>query len=239
VQKYQDAILRSDGRPAAGATVTVTTAAGAAATLYSADGSGAYASNVVTADASGEYSFYAANGRYNLAIAFGTASETKSDVLLFDPADTGAVAAVDTSVADAGSYYTGTDVEEALQEVGAKLKEVIAVACSDETTALTSGAAKATFRMPFAMTVQAVRASLSTAQTSGNIITVDINDGVSSILGTLITIDNGEKTSTTADAPAVISDTALADDAEISVDLDQIGDGTAKGLKVYILGVRA
>jgi hypothetical protein len=34
----------------------------------------------------------------------------------------------------------------------------------------------------------------------------------------------------------VISDTALADDAEITIDIDQIGDGTAKGLKVMLIG---
>jgi hypothetical protein len=115
-------------------------------------------------------------------------------------------------------------------------KQVIQVACSDETTALTTGTGKITFRMPHAMTVSAVRASLSTAQTSGNIFTVDINDGGTSILSTKLTIDNGEKTSTTAETAAVISDMALADDAEITIDIDQIGDGTAKGLKITLIG---
>lgn len=104
--------------------------------------------------------------------------------------------------------------------------------------AITAGTAKTTFRMPYAMTVTAVRASLTTAQTSGNIFTVDINDGGTSILSTKLTIDNGEKTSTTAATPAVISDTALADDAEITIDVDQIGDGTAVELLVTIIGTR-
>jgi hypothetical protein len=114
----------------------------------------------------------------------------------------------------------------------------IQVACSDETTALTAGAGKVTFRTPCAMTVTAVRASLTTAQSSGNIFTVDINEGGNTILSTKLTIDNTEKTSTTAATPPVISDTSLADDAEITVDIDQIGDGTAKGLKVTIIGTR-
>ena len=114
----------------------------------------------------------------------------------------------------------------------------IQLACSDETTALTTGTAKITFRTPCAMTVTAVRASLTTAQTSGSIFTVDINEGGASILSTKLTIDNTEKTSTTAATPPVISDSALADDAEITIDIDQIGDGTAKGLKVTILGTR-
>jgi len=114
----------------------------------------------------------------------------------------------------------------------------IQLTCSDETTALTTGTAKITFRMPYAMTVTAVRASLTTAQTSGTIFTVDINEGGSTILSTKLTIDNTEKTSTTAVTPPVISDSALADDAEITIDIDQIGDGTAKGLKVTIIGTR-
>ncbi|WP_101048669.1 hypothetical protein [Macromonas nakdongensis] len=115
----------------------------------------------------------------------------------------------------------------------------IPIACSDETTALTAGTAKVTFRMPFAMTLTAVRSSLTTAQTSGSILTVDINEGGTSILSTKLTIDNTERTSTTAATAAVISDAALADDAEMTIDIDQVGDGTAKGLKVYLIGVPA
>ena len=96
-----------------------------------------------------------------------------------------------------------------------------------------------TFRMPYAFTVSAVRASLTTAQTSGSIFTVDINDSGATILSTKLTIDNTEKTSTTAATSAVISDTSLADDAEITIDIDQVGDGTAKGLKITLIGTRA
>lgn len=112
------------------------------------------------------------------------------------------------------------------------------VACSDLTTALAAGTNKAVFRAPRAMTVTGVRASLATAQATngaGGIFTVDINEAGTSILSTKLTIDNTEKTSTTAATPAVISDSAIADDAEITVDIDQVGDGTAKGLVVTIL----
>lgn len=112
----------------------------------------------------------------------------------------------------------------------------IPIACSDETTALTTGTAKVTFRMPFAMTLTAVRASVTTAPT-GSALSVDINEGGASILSTVITIDAGEKTSTTAATPAVISDTALADDAEITIDIDGVGSTVAgAGLKVYLIG---
>lgn len=112
----------------------------------------------------------------------------------------------------------------------------ICIACSDETTALTTGTAKATFRMPYAMTLSAVRASLTTAQASGSIFTVDINEGGTTILSTKLTIDNTEKTSTTAATAPVISDTALANDAEITIDIDQIGASGAAGLKVWLIG---
>ena len=121
----------------------------------------------------------------------------------------------------------------------AAIPDVIQLAASDETTALTTGTAKITFRMPYAMTLTEVRASLSTAQASGNIFTVDINEGGASILSTKLTIDNTEKTSTTAATAAVISDSSLSDDSEITIDIDQVGDGTAKGLKVTLIGTRA
>jgi hypothetical protein len=117
--------------------------------------------------------------------------------------------------------------------------ETIVLTCSDESTALTAGTNKVIFRMPYAMVLSSVKASLSTAQTSGSIFTVDINEGGTSILSTKITIDNTEKTSATAATAAIISDATLANDAEISVDIDQVGDGTAKGLKVTLSGVRA
>ena len=117
-------------------------------------------------------------------------------------------------------------------------KEALVIAASDESTALTTGTAKVTFRMPFGMTLTEVRASLVVAQGSGSIFTVDINEAGSTILSTKLTIDNSEKTSTTAATPAVISDAALADDAEITIDIDQVGDGTAKGLKIALIGRR-
>lgn len=119
---------------------------------------------------------------------------------------------------------------------GGSATKVIQLAASDETTALTTGTAKLTFRMPYAMTVSAVRASLTTAQASGSIFTVDINESGTTILSTKLTIDNTEKTSTTAATAAVISDTSLADDAEITIDIDQVGASGATGLKITLIG---
>jgi hypothetical protein len=116
--------------------------------------------------------------------------------------------------------------------------EAIYIAASDETTALTTGT-KVVFRMPYAFTLSQIRASLTTAQTSGTIFTVNVLKGGVTVFSTKITLDNTEKSSQTAATAAVLSTTALADDDEISVAIDQIGDGTAKGLKVYLIGRNA
>ena len=131
----------------------------------------------------------------------------------------------------AGTVAAGDDARITAVEIG--------LACSDETTDLTTGAGKVTFRLPHAMTLTAVRASVTTAPT-GSTLVVDINENGTSILSTKLSIDAGEKTSTTAAVPAVISDSSLADDAEITIDIDQIGATVAgAGLKVWLIGRRA
>lgn len=116
------------------------------------------------------------------------------------------------------------------------IPKVVQLAVSDETTALTTGTGKITFRMPHAMTLTEVRASLTTAQTSGSILTVNVRENGGQIFSTKLTIDNTEKTSVTATTPYVLQDTSLGDDSEITVDIDQLGDGTAKGLKITLIG---
>lgn len=120
----------------------------------------------------------------------------------------------------------------------AKFPIEIQAACSDESTAITAGTNKVTFRLPVAFTLTSVRASLTTAQASGSIFTVDINLGGASILSTKLTIDNTEKTSVTAVTAPVISNPTMTDDGEITVDVDQIGNSTATGLKITLIGYR-
>ena len=118
--------------------------------------------------------------------------------------------------------------------------EHILIACSDESTSLTASVRKVRFRMPYAFTLTEVRASVNDAPT-GAILTVDINEDGATILTTKLTIDIGENTSTTAATAAVIGGAgpALADDAEISVDVDQIGSTIAgAGLKVTLIGYK-
>ena len=142
------------------------------------------------------------------------------------PANPGPVAVVGTGTAAARDDH-----------VHRYQSECIAIACSDETTALTTGTAKATFRMPYAFTLTAVRASVTTAPTGATRLAVDINESGTTILSTKLTFDASEKTTTTSSIPPVISDTALADDAEITIDIDAIGSTIAgAGLKVYLIG---
>lgn len=113
------------------------------------------------------------------------------------------------------------------------MEQIMVIALSDEVTSITTGTSKVVFRAPFAMTLTKIpRASLTTASSSG-IPTVDINEAGSTILSTKLTIDANEKTSTTAATAAVLSDSSIADDAEITFDIDVAGTG-AKGLKVVL-----
>lgn len=114
--------------------------------------------------------------------------------------------------------------------------EPLTYALSDEATAITAGTAKLTVRAPFAFTLTSVRASLTTASSSG-VVTVDINEAGSTILSTKLTIDEGERTSLSAATQAVVSDALIADDAELTFDIDTAGT-SATGLKVTIFARR-
>jgi hypothetical protein len=173
-----------------------------------------------------------------LAAAFGVSTTGKSAATLAsdiataaggggEEADAAALAALAAHEAAADPHPTYR------READEKHSFIIAV--SDETTAITTGAGKTKFRMPYAFTLTGVRASLSTASSSG-VVTVDVNEGGASILGTnKLSIDANETTSSTAATAVDLSDTALADDAEITIDIDAAGTG-AKGLKVTLIG---
>jgi len=85
------------------------------------------------------------------------------------------------------------------------------------------------------MKIYNVGAYVTTAPT-GAAIQVDINlTGTGSILSTPITIDAGEKSSTTAATPAVISTNIIPADGELTFDIDQVGSTVAgTSLHVYI-----
>lgn len=131
---------------------------------------------------------------------------------------------------DVGFWVIGTNVTMVART------NVYEFALGDETTAITTGTAKLTWRAPFAFTIKDVRASLGTVSSSG-LPTVNIKESGTTIFSTKLTIDASEKTSTTAATPYVLSDTSIADDAEITFDIDVAGTGAA-GLKVKIYYTR-
>ena len=97
MQNYHDAVQDFFGRAIPNATVTVTLAAGGAATLYSDNALTQLASNVLTTGPNGQYSFYATNGTYTLTVAAtGYTTQVIKGVVLYDPAD--AVGDVNTSL---------------------------------------------------------------------------------------------------------------------------------------------
>lgn len=135
-----------------------------------------------------------------------------------------------------GRLYTKSDA--GVESPIVVQEEFVLDVSADETTALTTGTGKYICRMPTSFVLTEVRASVAVAPTAATII-VDINVNGSTILSTKLTIDAGEKTSTTAVTPAVISSATIADDAEISIDIDQVGGGVAgAGLKVYLIGAK-
>lgn len=114
--------------------------------------------------------------------------------------------------------------------------QAILIAVTDEVSNITTGIGKITFRMPYNFILSEVRASVKTAPT-GSAIQVDINQNGVSILSTVLSIDATEKTSTTAATPAVISTASLTDDAEITIDVDQVGSViTGTALNVALIG---
>lgn len=134
------------------------------------------------------------------------------------------------------SYVIVASSSNWIVTTGMRNDERIVVSLSDPSTAITTGTAKATLRLPYAFVLLEVRASLKTASSSG-IPTVDINEAGATILSTKLTIDATEKTSLTAATPAVISDQFFADDAELTFDIDVAGTG-AVDLKVALIGKR-
>jgi|TARA_R110000823_G_scaffold200051_1_gene331067 hypothetical protein len=120
--------------------------------------------------------------------------------------------------------------------------ESFIIACSDESTALTTGTAVISFRMPYAFTLTAgaggITASCNQAPT-GAILTMDVNEAGSTILSTKLTIAISSTTSVGGTAP-VISDVNLAANALMTIDIDQIGSTNAgTGLKITLIGVKA
>ena len=132
-----------------------------------------------------------------------------------------------TGTKDSTTFLRGDDTWATVPST-----ESMIVSASDETTALTTGTAKTTWRMPYAFTLTAVKVSLTTTSSSGNP-TIDINESGTSILSSPVAITAGQKTAT-----ATVGDPSLANLAEMTIDIDVAGTG-ATGLKIYLIGYQS
>jgi hypothetical protein len=230
-----------------GDTTTITTGQANAISANTTHAASAHAPSNATANSSDATLLARANHTGTQAYSTLTGIPTKATYDL-DHLFTLVGAAADTST-NMGVYTSATvppnqTIRQNIDALATR-KENFIVACSDETSDLTTGTAKVTFRMPYTMQITDVRASLTTATSSG-IVTVDINLSGSSIFGngetgTRLTIDAGERTSTTAaTAYNFVSSATLVtfgDDTEVSIDIDTVGtEGTGKGLKVTLIG---
>jgi hypothetical protein len=113
----------------------------------------------------------------------------------------------------------------------------LVIAAGDEETALTVAAGKVTFRMPYAYTLTDIRASVTTAPTGASVIADVAMNGTSIMTTNKLEIEASEKSTEAATTQPALTTTALTDDAEITIDVDQIGSAIAgAGLKIYLIG---
>ena len=135
--------------------------------------------------------------------------------------------------------YTGSKGDAgSIGYTGSTGSQTITVALSDETTAITTGTAKVTIRAPYSLLLTSTpRASLSTAGSSAT--KVNIKVGGTTIFGSnTLQIDTSSKTSVGSTAPPTFTaNQSVADDAEITYDIDTAGTG-ATGLKVTLFVLR-
>lgn len=179
---------------------------------------------------------------FHVTLTDSLAFPTKTEIVKVTSVSVNTLTVVRAQEGSTGQAFSDADLVE-LRATAASFNspvspvETLIVAVGDETTAITTGTAKVTFRIPYAFTLSGVRASLTTTSSSG-IPTFDINEGGVTILSTKLTVDASETTSTTAAVAAVISDASLADDAEITIDVDVSGTDAA-GAKIYLIGNQA
>jgi hypothetical protein len=109
-------------------------------------------------------------------------------------------------------------------------------ACSDETTALTTGE-KVAFYAPFAFNLTSVECCVTTAPT-GSALTVDVESPAGTTL--LSAVASISASAFTATGSVSGGTQSIAKGARVSIDIDQIGSTIAgTGLKVTLLGTRA
>lgn len=146
-----------------------------------------------------------------------------------------ALASAGSVIATPGAGSLSIAGKEPSAVIQFKSQTVVQFACSDEVTPIALGQL---ISLPIltAMSLTRVVATLVTPQSTGSLLTIDIKKNGTTIFSTLLTFDNTESTTATASTSYVLSTTTLAIDDVITVSVTQVGDGTAAGLKVGLVG---
>ena len=110
------------------------------------------------------------------------------------------------------------------------------IAMSDETTALTTGTSVTSFMVPNDFVVTEVMMFVNTAPV-GSALIVDVNLSGSTIFSTRPQIDAGSSTSQGSVVTPVLGTTSFSKWNILTLDIDQVGSGTAgAGLKIILNG---
>lgn len=114
---------------------------------------------------------------------------------------------------------------------------IFGVAAGDETTPAVVASNLVTYMVPTELTIKEISASLTIAQASGaDLFIADVlKNGVSIMTTNKLSFDNGENSTITATTSPTLTTTTLSAGDKLTVDVTQIGDGTAAGLKVYLV----
>lgn len=92
------------------------------------------------------------------------------------------------------------------------------------------------WRVIGAQTLAGFRGDALTAQTSGSVVRWEVKRNGTTVFTTKPTLDNTETTTVAAATPYVFDSgqTAFADNDRVDIYVDQVGDGTARGLQAAL-----
>lgn len=109
----------------------------------------------------------------------------------------------------------------------------------DQIRPVVQGTNQRTLRMVGGFQLMDVRAALFSSQATGNAIEVDLKVGGVSILTAPLTVANGSVTTVGNASLLPAGGVSIADETVVQIDVLQVGDGTANGLTVALLGYEA
>lgn len=174
----------------------------------------------------------------------GNATPTTGSISTTDSGNTGSGSSINNVPSSVYARWliraTGTinnTAEDAAEILSEAREEVVTVELVGATTLPASQTDAAYYRMPWAATLTAVKANRNGTNSNGSV-TIDVNEGGTSVLSTEITIDVSEGSSLDAATPAVISDSAIANDALLTFDIDSANTSDEGPLTVTLYFTR-